>query len=196
MVALTGKSFCFAAKQAFETIWANSMRFALVGGLGGLFIFIGKFCITITTTMIFYYIITTQSYFKDQLFSPVLPTLVRVWAYLDCVHHCLRNIGAVHDDIRNGLRHGFAVLHIRRGAEQTERRPKCPALPGDAAGVPGASGNGSPQTGLRIYFIILAFNHNVRSARPKLLFKIGVDVNGRLRPPSAATHQSDDEDRK
>lgn len=59
MVALTGKSFCPAAKAAFESIWSNSMRFALVNGIGGAFIVVGKFCISVTTVMVFYYIITT-----------------------------------------------------------------------------------------------------------------------------------------
>ncbi|CAD8110212.1 unnamed protein product [Paramecium sonneborni] len=76
MIALTGKNFCSAAKAAFETIWANSMRFALVNGIGGAFIFVGKFCISIVTLMIFYYVITTMDYFKEKIFSPVFPCIV------------------------------------------------------------------------------------------------------------------------
>ncbi|KAM3134855.1 hypothetical protein pb186bvf_013024 [Paramecium bursaria] len=76
MIALTGKSFCPAAKEAFETIWANAMRFSLVNGIGAVFIAVGKFCITIVTLMIFYYVITTMPYFSDGLFSPVLPCIV------------------------------------------------------------------------------------------------------------------------
>ncbi len=36
-IAITGKNFCIAAKEAFETIWANSTRFTLVGGIGSVF---------------------------------------------------------------------------------------------------------------------------------------------------------------
>ena len=36
-IAITGKNFCTAAKEAFETIWANSTRFTLVGGIGSVF---------------------------------------------------------------------------------------------------------------------------------------------------------------
>ena len=39
-IALTGKSFCPAAKDAFETIWANAMRYSLVNGIGGAFLFV------------------------------------------------------------------------------------------------------------------------------------------------------------
>ena len=81
MIALTGKSFCPAAKEAFETIWANTMRFSLVNGIGAVFIAVGKFCITIVTLMIFYYVITTMPYFSDGLFSPVLPCIVIIFIY-------------------------------------------------------------------------------------------------------------------
>lgn len=39
-IALTGKSFCPAAKDAFETIWANTARYSLVGGIGGAFLLV------------------------------------------------------------------------------------------------------------------------------------------------------------
>lgn len=41
-IALTGKSFCPAAKEAFETIWANSGRYGLVAGIGGAFNFVSQ----------------------------------------------------------------------------------------------------------------------------------------------------------
>jgi len=37
---LTGKNFCAAAKEAFENIWANSMRFSLVNGIGAAFLLV------------------------------------------------------------------------------------------------------------------------------------------------------------
>jgi len=40
-IALTGKSFCFAAKDAFWLIVRNPGKFAVVSGLGGIFILIG-----------------------------------------------------------------------------------------------------------------------------------------------------------
>lgn len=103
MIALTGKSFCPAAKDAFETIWANSMRFSLVSGLGGVFIFIGKFCISITTTMIFYYVITSYPYFSDGLFSPILPCIVLIDLTLDCIDYCLCNLCHIYDYLWNGM---------------------------------------------------------------------------------------------
>ena len=85
MVALTGKNFCLAAKEAFETIWANAMRFSLVQGIGGAFIIVGKFCITAVTVMIFYYIITDVSYFSKDLYSPVFPCGVKFILNRSCL---------------------------------------------------------------------------------------------------------------
>ena len=39
-IALTGKSFCPAAKDAFETIWSNATRYSLVSGFGAIFTFV------------------------------------------------------------------------------------------------------------------------------------------------------------
>jgi hypothetical protein len=90
MIALTGKNFCSAAKSAFESIWANSMRFALVNGIGGAFIFVGKFCISIVTLMIFYYVITTMDYFKEKIFSPVFPCIVIIFLYIiGCIYYSI-----------------------------------------------------------------------------------------------------------
>lgn len=33
-IALTGKNFCMAAKDGFETVWSNPLRYAIVGGVG------------------------------------------------------------------------------------------------------------------------------------------------------------------
>jgi hypothetical protein len=40
-IALTGKSFCYAAKDAFWLIIRNPGKFGLVATLGGIFILIG-----------------------------------------------------------------------------------------------------------------------------------------------------------
>ena len=39
-IALTGKSFCPAAKDAFESIWSNATRYSLVSGMGEIFTFV------------------------------------------------------------------------------------------------------------------------------------------------------------
>lgn len=39
-IALTSKSFCPAAKDAFESIWSNTMRYSLVAGIGSIFTFV------------------------------------------------------------------------------------------------------------------------------------------------------------
>jgi len=79
---LTGKSFCPAAKAAFETIWRNPVRFSLVGGIGGMFIFVGKLFISIATTLGFYIVITNVATYSSVISSPVLPTfLVFIFSY-------------------------------------------------------------------------------------------------------------------
>lgn len=75
-IAITGKSFCISAKEAFETVWANSMRFALVGGIGSIFSLIGRCLITIITVYISYMILTSDSAFTNSLYSPILPCVV------------------------------------------------------------------------------------------------------------------------
>jgi hypothetical protein len=37
---LTGDNFCTAAKNAFETIWANAGRYSLLSGFGGILTFV------------------------------------------------------------------------------------------------------------------------------------------------------------
>jgi hypothetical protein len=75
-IAITGKSFCPAAKEAFETVWANSMRFALVGGIGSIFTLIGKLLITLVTVLIAYLVFTKSDYYVEHLYSPILPCVV------------------------------------------------------------------------------------------------------------------------
>lgn len=75
-IALTGKNFCSAAKDAFETIWANTMRYSLVTGMGSIFTFIGKLFISFCTVLFAYEIFINDPY-KTSLSSPVFPSIVR-----------------------------------------------------------------------------------------------------------------------
>ena len=74
-IALTGDNFCTAAKNGFELVMSNPGKFSIISGLGGFFTFLGSICITAGTTCICYYIITTSSTYKNNLYSPVLPTI-------------------------------------------------------------------------------------------------------------------------
>ena len=75
-IALTGKSFCFAAKDAFETVFANTMRFTLVNGIGGSLILVGKLFISCATTFAGYELIMNISSIKSNIISFVLPCIV------------------------------------------------------------------------------------------------------------------------
>lgn len=65
-----------AAKDALSVIWSNADRFALVNGIGGAFIFLGKLFITCATTFVCYMIFTTQEPYKSELNSYILPCIV------------------------------------------------------------------------------------------------------------------------
>lgn len=73
-IAITGKNFCLAAKDAFFLILTNPVKFGLLATLGGVFIFIGKIFIAGVTGLIGYIILTNVEYYKTNLFSPLFPT--------------------------------------------------------------------------------------------------------------------------
>ncbi|KAL4485826.1 hypothetical protein ABPG72_012366 [Tetrahymena utriculariae] len=74
-IALTGKNFCSAAKDAFELIWCNPAKFGTVATIGNIFIFIGRLFIAGITGLISYIILIKDTYYKDHLFSPIVPTV-------------------------------------------------------------------------------------------------------------------------
>ncbi|CAD8120069.1 unnamed protein product [Paramecium sonneborni] len=75
-IALTSKSFCPAAKDAFESIWANTMRYSLVSGIGAIFTFIGKLFVGFATVLFSYEIFINVEPYKTELASPVVPSIV------------------------------------------------------------------------------------------------------------------------
>jgi len=81
-IALTGKSFCGAAKDAFFLILRNPLRFGLVSGIGGIFVFFGKVFVAAITALIGFLVITKWSRYSDSLYSPFIPTILMfVFAY-------------------------------------------------------------------------------------------------------------------
>ena len=77
-IALQGSSFCGAARDAFFLILRNASRFLAVGSIGGVFMFLGKWVVTLGSTYVGYMIITRQSYWADKIHSPIFPTVVYV----------------------------------------------------------------------------------------------------------------------
>merc|ERR1711907_852228 len=58
--AIQSTDFCTAAKDAFFLILKNPMIFALAGGLGKVFMFLGKWFICIGTTISMYYALKSE----------------------------------------------------------------------------------------------------------------------------------------
>jgi hypothetical protein len=84
-IAITGKSFCPAAKDAFWLIFTNPGRFTIIEGIGHIFIDIGKYFVAIMTTITAYMVVTRKSMLFEgtysteplgKLYTPLLPALI------------------------------------------------------------------------------------------------------------------------
>lgn len=75
-VALHSVSFCAAARDAFFLILRNASRFLAVGSIGAVFMFLGKWVISMGATYTGYMIITRVNMWKDDIHSPIFPTVV------------------------------------------------------------------------------------------------------------------------
>ena len=73
-IAITGKNFCAASKDGFEIVWSNPVRYAVVGGVGEVIMFMGKILIACSTTALVYVYITYNS--ATRVMSPLLFLLV------------------------------------------------------------------------------------------------------------------------
>jgi len=81
-IALTGKNFCFAAKDGFLLAMGNPLRYSVLYGITGIFVFFGKVFISALTALAAYLVITKWDKFSADLYSPVIPTLiVLIFAY-------------------------------------------------------------------------------------------------------------------
>ena len=75
-MALTGCNFCTSAKDAFLTVMSNPVRYALVEGLGGLFIEVGTWAIALTSTYIGYLVVTKRPEIMEKLVGTTFPCIV------------------------------------------------------------------------------------------------------------------------
>jgi len=81
-IALTGKNFCFAAKDGFLLAMGNPLRYSVLYGIAGIFVLFGKVFISALTGLAAFLVITRWDKFSAQLYSPVIPTLiVLIFAY-------------------------------------------------------------------------------------------------------------------
>ena len=77
-IALRGKNFCYAAKDGFEIAWSNPLRYAVVGGIGAVIMFLGKLMIAALTAFLFYLFITYVQSVAEQYAEPILQVAVLI----------------------------------------------------------------------------------------------------------------------
>ncbi len=70
-IAIRGKNFCSAAKDGFEMVWSNGIRYTIVAGIGEILMFMGKLCIAGLTTGAFYCLITYYPAAKINVLQPI-----------------------------------------------------------------------------------------------------------------------------
>ena len=85
-MALTGKNFCMAAKDGFEIVWSNGIRYMIVGGVGEIIMFIGKLLIASGTAFVFYILVTFITELKQNIIEPLFLMLVNIFHKVDCLH--------------------------------------------------------------------------------------------------------------
>lgn len=82
-IGLTGESFYSSAKYAYNLIERNAGKYGTVIGIGQVFVFIGKCLIAVSNTFIIFMILSYLGYFKNNLFSPLLPSIFcLVYSYM------------------------------------------------------------------------------------------------------------------
>jgi len=74
-LAMTGQNFFPAAWDSANLMFRNAGRFSVTAGIGHLFTFLGEMFISLTVTLIGYTIITNNTWYQQNLHSPVVPTV-------------------------------------------------------------------------------------------------------------------------
>ncbi len=82
-IALRGKNFCYAAKDGFLLAWSNIMRYAIVGGIGTVIMFLGKLLISVSTALIFYlfvtYVTSVRANYNNAFWQVLVKMLLCSW---------------------------------------------------------------------------------------------------------------------
>jgi hypothetical protein len=110
--AIQSSNFCVSAKEAFFLILRNPVIFALAGGLGKVFMALGKWFITVGTTLIMYkllkdeyWLATADDWDVSRLMQPYLVLFVSPRAPSSPLVH-LRPLAAHRHHVHGGLGHG------------------------------------------------------------------------------------------
>ena len=80
-IALRGKNFCMAAKDGFEIVWSNGMRYLVVAGVGGIMMFIGRIVIAAGTTAAFYAMISFVPSIRETIIEPIYLLVVLILSF-------------------------------------------------------------------------------------------------------------------
>ena len=75
-IALKGRNFCYAAKDGFELVWSNPLRYAIVGGIGTVIMFLGKLMIACLTAFLFYLFVTYVTSVHNNYAAPIWSVVV------------------------------------------------------------------------------------------------------------------------
>jgi solute carrier family 44 (choline transporter-like protein), member 2/4/5 len=75
-IALNATSFCTACRDAFFLILRNASRFLAVGSIGSVFMFLGKWVVSLGAAYVGYMLITKNKHWAYEIHSPILPTVV------------------------------------------------------------------------------------------------------------------------
>jgi choline transporter-like protein 2/4/5 len=109
-IALSGKNFCMAAKDGFELVWSNPLRYAIVGGVGSIIMFLGKILIAFGTAMAMYLYLT---YAPNTVMGKLLFLFVNFILILACLRLCLCCFSSFYDRLFVGNGHSACLLHRR-----------------------------------------------------------------------------------
>ena len=102
MIAVEGKSFIWAAKDAFRLIMENPGLVAILNGIGAVFRFIGKFFIALGSVYFAFYLMSEYSPWKHRVGNILLPLIVNIIYILDCIYYNIHYWYFIHVSIRNG----------------------------------------------------------------------------------------------
>lgn len=75
-MAISGDNFCSSAFNAFMLVLRNAGRFAILSGIGEIFVAVGRIAISLLTALIGYLIINNVKSIHSQISSSILPTMV------------------------------------------------------------------------------------------------------------------------
>jgi hypothetical protein len=78
MMAISGDGFCSAAHEAFYLVLRTSQVYVVSHGIGYLIMFFGKLLVCALCTFIGYLMVTQIEYFSEEVFNPVMPTIVLI----------------------------------------------------------------------------------------------------------------------